>query len=283
MESKKEYFFKRENKRIVHVLITKFNVHLKLRLASMNKDKRLPVVNAGRSFGTVDEWMRLRIKLFRKYCFPSVVAQTNQNFVWLIAYAQDTKLEHRKALQEFERDNIIFIDDNGRGLGDLGIVDNNNPIFGGPGFVYYSDHLKAIADSAEVLIMSRLDNDDALSIDYIERVQGTYLDEFLRLEGVNPWLVNMIRGYKLDLLENKLYTTRMHNSPFHSLFQHRSPGDKIFGFGNHSTIHKQYKTKQDEFAGWLQTIHDRNVWNRIKPGDVQVPMSNLGIRFAFAE
>ena len=130
--------------------------------------------------------------------------------------------------------------------------------------------------------MTRLDNDDALHINYIEQMQGRFLKEFLSLKNVNPWQVNLSNGFKYDILNNKLYTVNMHNSPFHTVFQYVT-GKQLWGFGNHSTIHLTRTTKQDDFAGWLMILHERNVYNRIKTGDKEVSLNLLEVRFAFAE
>jgi hypothetical protein len=56
-----------------HVLLTRFNVRYV-------EDPNAP------SIGTDPDWLARRFELFERYCLPSVIAQSAQNFSWIIIY-----------------------------------------------------------------------------------------------------------------------------------------------------------------------------------------------------
>ncbi len=59
-----------------HFLITRFN----LRKETWTTNKQNVAV-------LTEEWHENRFKLFKDYCFTSVAAQTNKNFVWLVFFS----------------------------------------------------------------------------------------------------------------------------------------------------------------------------------------------------
>lgn len=246
-------------KKVAHVLLTRFNIEYKERIARWGKDKRFYLTQRGGSFGTPDEWLRHRINLFREYCYPSVMGQSDQNFTWLLTCDPETPQEFKDILRQYVRDDIIFIG-----------------LFGSGRF--FSDVIRRVSKGADILIISNVDNDDALHVDYIEHVHSSLLKEFLSVD-VNPWLVNMRKGYILDMVNNKLYSREMHNCPFLTLFQWYKDGTPFFRLANHSTLYMKYTTKQDNTLGWLQVIHDRNVHNHVHSTDVEIPMSRLKGQF----
>lgn len=58
-----------------HFLITRFNLRNPSWELTKNNETLLD-----------DSWMSERIELFKNYCFPSVVNQTNKNFKWLLFF-----------------------------------------------------------------------------------------------------------------------------------------------------------------------------------------------------
>ena len=72
-----------------HYLITRFN--LKNPKWKFTKNNEL-LLN--------DQWMDERMALFADFCLPSVVAQTNKNFKWLLYFDTDTSEKHRAQITE---------------------------------------------------------------------------------------------------------------------------------------------------------------------------------------
>lgn len=246
-------------KKVVHFVFTRFNLDYRNRIAKWSKDNTVYLTQRGGSFGTPDEWLRHRVELFRKYCYPSVVGQSNRNFIWLLTCDPETPTEFTDILSKFRSEDVIF-----RGL------------FGEERCA--EDIIRSIADGVDILITSRVDNDDALHVNYVEQLQTRLLKEFLIVDA-NPWLINMRKGYVLDTLKNKLYAREMHNCPFHSMFQWYKEGVPLYRLMDHSTLHLKHTTKQDDTLGWLQVIHDRNTCNHVQSGDKEIPMSALKGQF----
>ena len=55
------------------------------------------------------KWMKHRIELFDKYCYPSIINQTNKNFKWLIFFDGDTTDE--KLFKKYDKCTKIFLKD----------------------------------------------------------------------------------------------------------------------------------------------------------------------------
>src|ERR1700735_3717087 len=60
-----------------HVILTRFNVRYE-------EDSAVP------SIGVDPGWLQERFRLFEKYCLPSVLGQTDQNFRWLLFFDRAT-------------------------------------------------------------------------------------------------------------------------------------------------------------------------------------------------
>lgn len=118
-----------------HYILTRWNL----------LDAKTDVYNFGHK--NPNEWMQYRIFLFDKYCLPSIMNQTCQNFNWLLAFSKKTDPAILKKYESFKNIQIIFEHP-------TNWLRNN-----------YSD---------EWLLTSRLDNDDILEPDFIEEIQKRF-------------------------------------------------------------------------------------------------------------
>src|ERR1051326_2080248 len=207
--------------RFVHVLMTRFNVSLPGR------------VLADRA------WLAHRFELFEQFCFPSVAAQSCQNFTWLVFFKSGLDEESQKRIESYRHYSSfvpLYVED---------ALDAHTLI-------------RAVDEPArgyDFLITSRLDNDDALATRYVETVQSCFArSEFQFL--------NFTDGYQIS--RKGVYRYRDTSNPFISLIE-RVPGFRtVLGCGNHSFLAKAGPIRQLEAVpGWLQVIHGRNLLNRI--------------------
>lgn len=139
-----------------HLLLTRFNVR---RDGSMQK--------------TPDEaWLAHRFDLFERFCLPSLCAQTCQGFRWIVFFDEATPDSYRSKIEIYAK------------------WPNFQPL--------YVDRL-SLSDLATVLepyvqapylITTRLDNDDALSKHFIERLQAQFTYQEFEF-------VNFADGYTL--------------------------------------------------------------------------------------
>jgi hypothetical protein len=209
-----------------HLLLTRFNV----RHAPWQEDKRgNPVLT--------DEWMEHRFGLFDRFCFPSVRAQSNQNFTWLVFFDEGTPERFRRRLdryREFPPFQPEFIADDRL----LEVV--RERAVGAPG-----------------LVTTRLDNDDAIHRETVARVRARP-----PLQAVE--FVNFLEGYLLA--GDRLYRVEHPSNMFISMIE--TKGSQPFrtvwcaehkNLGRFGPIHQV-----TEVPGWITIVHDRNLQNELR-------------------
>lgn len=184
------------------------------------------------------DWLLERLALFDQYCFPSVAAQTAEEFTWLLYCDESTDPEAMAELRERER-----------ALPQLQIALT--------GTIMRST-LPVIDRTCDALVTTRLDSDDGIHRRYVEAIQAR-APEYTG----DTWLVNFPRGYQLDHATGRLYLAWMTRSHFHTLFESPAEPRTVLS-GNHSRFHEQHPTVQDDsLDAWVQVIHDGNVKNSL--------------------
>jgi hypothetical protein len=223
--------------RVQQLLLTRFNV----RSSGVGYRRDQPA-----------DWLERRFELFEKYCAPSVANQLEQDFEWLIFCHDGTDPEALARIAAAdERIRIVAV-----------------PAATRPGQLLVSHYVRPDAD---VVISSRLDNDDALSRRALRR-QREHLDTFMASGEVRQ-VFNPRLGYKLHLPSGRVYRASAASNPFLSMFERSPEAAPLLGAlsGNHARMQSSHATFQDrEEHLWLQVIHDRNVSNSLRPGDVEV-------------
>jgi N-acetylglucosaminyl-diphospho-decaprenol L-rhamnosyltransferase len=107
--------------------------------------------------GDVSGWLEERLILFKKYCLPSVIGQSEQNFTWLLYLDETTPTDYLRKIQDL-------------------IAGHDNFKVRMSRFLSIDDHVADVraelqSDTRWVLT-SRLDNDDGLHRDFIKNLQG---------------------------------------------------------------------------------------------------------------
>src|ERR1700677_1263076 len=54
----------------------------------------------GRRLGNIAEWLENRLVLFKRYCLPSVMAQSNQDFTWLLYFDETTPEAYLRRIRD---------------------------------------------------------------------------------------------------------------------------------------------------------------------------------------
>jgi len=202
-------------------------------------------------------WLRHRFSLFSQYCFPSVVAQSCQNFKWIILFDIDTPLFFKnKVARYFRWQNLIPLFIRGRE-----IMTEVRKII-----------LKNIEGNTKYLITTRLDNDDAIFRNYIFDIQKNFkCQEF--------HFLNFVNGYLLT--KHGLYRNQDMSNPYISLIE-KLDGFKTVWCGEHNKLSVMGPVKQIVCEpAWLTIIHGRNISNKVE-GVLQPPakLRDLYDRFA---
>lgn len=228
---------------LVHCVITRFNV----RPSASDTGKALDV-----------SWLESRFALFDRFCWPSMRHQTEQNFQWLVLFDAATPEVIRQRIARYaEWPNFV-------------------PIYLQPGTPHSARasveaYLQTLPD---VLITTRLDNDDGLAVDYIEHVQR-------HASATERTVVEFPSGYLWH--RDRLYRDRQPHNAFTSLVEPL----KALGTSAFTTIYSGSHTEVEQLGrvvcvserpSWLQVVHGGNLANR--PRGVRCPMASLDACFA---
>ncbi|MFZ2267525.1 MAG: glycosyltransferase [Azonexus sp.] len=212
-----------------HLIITRFNV------ASPGREAAIRLKRG---------WLDERFKLFEEICLPSVAAQTEKNFKWVVFFDVDTPVDYRERIDKLVvlfPFHPVFTDSfDMRKLGP-DIVKNYGP--------------------ADFLLTSRLDSDDILAANYVEILQKIASD----LNGRN--VINFDNGAILLLNKNKpaLYEYHDDSNPFSSLIESFGTDSKTIWGVQHTDIHELGDVVHVQGKPmWLQVVHGGNVSNRVR-------------------
>lgn len=211
---------------MLHVLLTRFNI--------ASPGREVAIRNS-------PGWLDRRFGLFEQFCLPSIAGQTERNFHWLIYFDKDTPAEFKERI---ERDRAIF---------------NFTPRFVAMfDKALIADDVRALAKPGEDLIVTtRLDNDDALSSDFVHRVQAAAVDAPAQT------VLNFTQG--IAMRNGRLYTASDHSNPFTSLVERDLPTmETIWAKSHHELGEKWTIVQVPSQPLWLQVVHGENVTNRIK-------------------
>lgn len=150
------------NRKLVHVIQTRFMQHQ----------------------GSLLELGKARLALFEAFCFPSVLAQTNQNFIWIIRVDPSINEEiigrMRQLVGESRRDNILILGSlrNPEGMGRDGHdfdhflgLESTGKVFSGNITLARDAFEMSAARSSSVLLETRLDADDAIHKMFVDDIQ----------------------------------------------------------------------------------------------------------------
>jgi hypothetical protein len=208
-----------------HFVLTRFNI--------ASPGREAPIRNA-------PGWLARRFELFESYCLPSMAAQEPGTFRWLIYFDEQTPSEFRariKAAQAVVPFDAIFVGPFRAGLAALDVA-------------------ARLTSRSGRLITTRLDNDDAVSSDFLARVKA-------EAEGFpDGTIINFREGIALQ--NGRLYTAADESNPFTSLVEQAADAETIWA-APHTELAARFPLRQViTDPCWLQVVHGENVANRIK-------------------
>ena len=240
-----------------HYILTRFNLSL------WKKDK------SGKKIGD-EEWLERRMELFERYCLPSVTAQTEQNFIWILLLDANTP---ETILQRLDRHKLA--------CPQIRLIKVKSEL--GRYFarvfqdVVQECLLKYGANENDTCITTYLDNDDCIERGFIEDVQK-------RCSALTPYNIahkgnGMFLSYDYGL---QLYsdmdnvTTRIRYPNNHFLSYVEKVGNlkerhvkTCYGYGSHFFLEKKgladvIHVKDSSRPMWIEVIHKENVDNDVK-------------------
>ncbi len=205
-----------------HFVLTRFNVRMEMY-----------------PHATSDTWLQDRLALFRKYCLPCVEEQTSKRFRWVLFFDAGSPAWFREEIRKLENERFIpvWVEE----FFDADVV---------------RSALRPLTTASHV-ITTRLDNDDAIAYDFIERVQEEYRSQQLVY-------VNLVDG--TQFANRKVYLRPYTRNPFISLIEEvtEEPLRTVF-VTRHFAVESvaaviNVKTSHPM---WLQVIHDDNTLNEL--------------------
>jgi Putative rhamnosyl transferase len=233
-----------------HFLLTQFNLR--------NFPKSSHAAN--------DEWLnwtRNRITLFKTYCLPSILNQTEKNFSWLLYFDVATPAEFKPFIQELE----------GYGFIKICYCDGSEDFFRN----YLNEIKHRIEPEKQWIMTTRLDNDDILHCNAIKTIQQNFIAK-------DKFLIALSSGYVMETDRKVLAHYFYPMSPFISLIESCS-GNLV---GIFARVHTQWpslrllilkeiyleffkKTERQsrfilKYPLWIQLVHGENVSNNFFRG-----------------
>ena len=235
---------------VQHILVTRYNI------ASDAAD-------AAGIDGLDPQWLAHRDLLFRRYCVPSVARQTSRDFRWFVAFHPDTPARFFAGL-----DGVATV-----------VLE--------PDFVRAAATIERELSSSGIVIASKLDNDDILAPDYIERVRSAANARLLS-GGSGDFLVSAVDGLLWNTATDEMVAFAWEAGPFLSLVELRKNGKawrSPLGLAHPTanTIYPEIRLRSDQPL-WMQIVHDRNIANHlhwkavletVSRGPVKLPVRTL--------
>lgn len=228
-----------------HFIITQFNL------------RNFPL-SENADFARWVDWTRNRIELFRKFCLPSVLNQTNRNFKWLIFFDYDTPAEFNEFIDSLKNLSLIDVCYS-KAMEDFNLN-------------YMTEVKRRITESERWVVTTRLDNDDSLHTDAVQTIHENFIC-------THRFLISLASGYILNIEERIMSHYYYPMSPFLSIIEDAEIELKgIFAKGHTKwenlrlfvlrEIWLEYfnrKARKARFVLrnplWIQTVHGQNVSN----------------------
>jgi hypothetical protein len=213
-------------KQVTHLLLTRFNT------VSNFAPSRL---------GLQTEWLSSRLALFERYCLPSVAAQQGANFHWLVFFDAASPTWLREKIEAYG--SLIR-----------------------PLYVEGEATDQVIADTivatglvrSPYLLTTRLDNDDALAMSHLARVERAF--RYQNREFVEfPFGLQIFRGH--------LYDVYWPSNPFLSLIEKVQDGNRFSTVlcVSHDRVRSAGPVRRIFCsAQWLQVLHGSNLLNGLR-------------------
>ncbi len=225
-----------------HFIITRFNLRAPGAAARLSLDR---------------DWLSRRFALFERFCLPTVVNQTNQDFRWLVLFDAETPELFRARMRDYERWTKfipVFLPAGTEQVGRKVVL----------------DQLETLPD---LLVTTRLDNDDGLCQTFVADLRKC-------VDVTTPTILEFPVGYVWH--RNRIYLDRQPHNPFTTLIE---PLDADQGRefttiyrGSHSDISRLGRVVEvTQRPSWIQVIHGGNLENRLR--GVRRPIQELSDRF----
>jgi Putative rhamnosyl transferase len=210
----------------VHILLTRFNTAMDYAPSSRRLEP---------------DWLDKRLDLFERYCLPSVRAQRDAEFKWLVFFDEESPVRFKQKVESLRPlISPIYI----KGLAtDEVIAEKVN---------------KTGLVTTPYLVTTRLDNDDALASTHLSLVQQAF-------DSQEREFIEFPVG--LQSFRDSLYNVYWPSNPFLSLVERVKEGQRFTTVLSmpHDQVKKRCRVKSlVRSPQWLQVLHSANLLNSLR-------------------
>lgn len=183
------------------------------------------------------DFLNYRLDIFEKTCHPSIQAQTNQAFTWLILLDSETPTIIRERVESYcSKGRIIPV-----------YIDQKDTLL-----ETIKDIIKkSISNPATHLITTNLDSDDAVSKNFIAAIQNEFRSQDFEF-------INFPFGYLYQVKQQQLFLRNWSTAPCHTLIEQYSNFKTAIQY-RHIEIENHPNRQVMTDPLWLMTAHDMNV------------------------
>lgn len=171
-----------------HFVITLFN----LRLYWKGREKQLSSIDTATDKAYLDNGFNR----FEKYAVPSIENQSCKNFIWLVLFSKDTPMEYVEKVCVGDCQYLV----------PLFLTDEESHNFRDYLVNYIGENY-----SFDEWITTRLDNDDAVSVDFVSEIQDCVKSGS---HGEN-YAISFPDGYQFDVGKNVIAKYNFFKQSFH--------------------------------------------------------------------
>jgi hypothetical protein len=188
------------------------------------------------------DWLDDRLRVFTEYCVPSMAQQAAGDFSWLVFCDETIDPDYLKAIEEsaaaVPQFQLVLTSFANR----VALPESIRPL---------------LHEDTEVLVTTRLDNDDGLHKEAIAALES-YLPAFVN-SPYPRWVVNFPSGYRYEAETGRAYAAVWLHGAFMTLFEKVRPGERKFlniYKVRHNWLHHTMPLHFDEsIPAWLQVMH----------------------------
>jgi hypothetical protein len=188
-------------------------------------------------------WLIERVKIFKKYCFPSVVNQSTKDFDWVLYIDFETPNSIKKELIDLFKPYPHFH-----------VLEHVFTDFAINEFID-KDLRKIFNEPFEFIISTRFDTDDMIHKDFIKQIQ-------IRFDESSYQPLNFNNGYIYNAFSGVTSSISYKSNPFMSLIERVVEGSEIksiFHRMHHEYIDDKNVTSiKTEYPIWCMTINSFN-------------------------
>lgn len=181
-----------------------------------------------------DRWMERRIQLFEDWCLPSIERQTCRAFRWLVFFDASTSQRWRKHISAWSAVEPVWL---------------NEPFTAGAA-------ARTLDATEGPVLTTRLDNDDALSPTFVERLHAA-----AARPGVH--VVSFPVGYQWASASGRFYLRIYPQNPFISRVEEGIRAESVYGL-KHWDLSGEHITYRWGPPAWLQVIHGDQLANQLR-------------------